>query len=63
MFFPHLKITQQLTVVRSDFCALVWVFDLLKEAHLLMEGFSWHILAFLLKVLQPGFAHAFFHDM
>jgi hypothetical protein len=49
MFFPHLKRTQQLTLVRSEFCTLVWVFDLLKEVHLLMEGFSWYILAFLLR--------------
>jgi hypothetical protein len=65
MFFPHLNITQQLTLVRSDFCTLIRVFGLFKsEAHLLMGGFSWHIYGISLEEgLQLGFAHAFLHDM
>jgi hypothetical protein len=41
--FPSFEHNTTHSLVRSDFCALVWVFGLLKEAHLLMEGFSWHV--------------------
>jgi hypothetical protein len=57
MFFPHLNITQQLTLVRSDFCILIGYLVFKSEAHLAYFGIS------LEEGLQLGFAHAFLHDM
>jgi hypothetical protein len=56
--FEHNNTTHSL--VRSDFCALVWVFGLFKGGALVDGRIILAFLAFLLKEgLQLGFAYAF----
>jgi hypothetical protein len=64
MFSLILTEHNSLTLVRSDFCALLGYIFCISEAHLLLEGF---FLAFygisLEEGLQLGFAYALLHDM
>ena len=59
-FFPHFEYNTTHSLVRSDFCALVWVFGLFKGGALVDGRIILAFLAFLLKEgLQLGFAYAF----
>jgi hypothetical protein len=64
MFFPHLNITKQLTLVKSDILHPslgIWSFKggTLVDGRFFLADFG----ISLEEGLQLGFAHAFLHDM
>jgi hypothetical protein len=64
MFFPHLNITEQLTLVRSDFLRPSLGISSFKGGALVDGRIFLAFLEFLLKEgLQLGCGYAFHHDM